>query len=106
VVSCELPFPSTNQEEQLNIAVEKQEMEAGEEGSQQSVHHPGGICQMHSLSPAHVASLIVSFSFCILLYRDFSFYHCFVCFWVSDSRPSVNWSGPGKPAPTSVPSHF
>jgi hypothetical protein len=58
VVSCELPFPSTNQKEQLNIAVEKQEMEAGEEGSQQSVHHPGGICQMHSLSLAQVASLI------------------------------------------------
>lgn len=26
-------------------------MEAGEEGSQQWVHHPGGICQMHSLRP-------------------------------------------------------
>jgi hypothetical protein len=58
VVSCELLFPSTNQKEQLNIAVEKQEMEAGEEGSQQSVHHRGGICQMHSLSLAQVASLI------------------------------------------------
>jgi len=48
VVSCELPFPSTIQKEQLNIAVEKQEVEAGEEGSQQSVHRPGGVCQMHS----------------------------------------------------------
>ncbi len=101
VVSCELPFPSTNQKEQLNIAVEKQEVEAGEEGSQQSVHRPGGVCQMHSLSLAQVASLIC---FLFILYGDFSFYHCFVCFWVWDSRPSVNWFG--KPALTSVPSPF
>ncbi len=43
---------------QFDVAVEKQEMEAGEEGPQQWVHHRGGICQMQSLSLAQVASLI------------------------------------------------